>query len=199
MIGQQEYTDAAMAKAYGRDNGSRSDSDTEMRDASADNRGRSSPFVDRGTRPDSPSVPGGFRQSTSTSSYSKVVTTTKTSSTRPACRTSSSSYSPSAPGGKLRAIYFYESTNPHYGFTNFSAHEVKFQGKVYPTSEHLFQALKVCQSAIQDKRFLIRVTWSSWSSGRGWRSTFERLGQVPGQLSTKRADSRPRYDRIGRM
>jgi len=39
-------------------------------------------------------------------------------------------------------IYFYESDKPHYGFTNFSPHPVNYRGKVYPTSEHLFQALK---------------------------------------------------------
>jgi len=43
---------------------------------------------------------------------------------------------------KPRIVYFYESNKPHYGFTNFSPHEVKFQGKPYPTSEHLFQAFK---------------------------------------------------------
>ncbi|KAG8990906.1 hypothetical protein FRB93_002978 [Tulasnella sp. JGI-2019a] len=41
-----------------------------------------------------------------------------------------------------RTIFFYERTDPHYGFTNFSPHEVEYDGKVYPTSEHLFQALK---------------------------------------------------------
>ncbi|KAJ6495952.1 DUF1768-domain-containing protein [Mycena vulgaris] len=33
-------------------------------------------------------------------------------------------------------------TDPYYGFTNSSAHPVKYNGKVYPTSEHLFQAFK---------------------------------------------------------
>ncbi|KAL1740309.1 hypothetical protein HDZ31DRAFT_68060 [Schizophyllum fasciatum] len=39
-------------------------------------------------------------------------------------------------------ILFYHKHDPHYGFTNFSDHPVTYQGKVYPTSEHLFQALK---------------------------------------------------------
>ncbi|KAG8848563.1 hypothetical protein FRB96_001090 [Tulasnella sp. 330] len=39
-------------------------------------------------------------------------------------------------------IYFYEKYKPHYGFTNFAPHEVVFEGNVYPTSEHLFQAFK---------------------------------------------------------
>ncbi|KAL1754417.1 hypothetical protein FB107DRAFT_215695 [Schizophyllum commune] len=39
-------------------------------------------------------------------------------------------------------ILFYHKHDAHYGFTNFSDHPVTYQGKVYPTSEHLFQALK---------------------------------------------------------
>jgi hypothetical protein len=41
-------------------------------------------------------------------------------------------------------ILFYHRHEPHYGFTNFSNHPVEYQGKTYPTSEHLFQAFKVC-------------------------------------------------------
>lgn len=42
-----------------------------------------------------------------------------------------------------RRIYFYHKTDPYYGFTNFSDHPVVFNGQRYPTSEHLFQSLKV--------------------------------------------------------
>ncbi|KAJ3902766.1 hypothetical protein F5879DRAFT_804812 [Lentinula edodes] len=42
--------------------------------------------------------------------------------------------------------YDYESQveldQPHFGFTNFSRHGVVFEGKRYPTGEHLFQAFK---------------------------------------------------------
>jgi hypothetical protein len=41
-------------------------------------------------------------------------------------------------------ILFYHKHDPHYGFTNFSPHPVNYNGKVYPTSEHLFQSFKVC-------------------------------------------------------
>lgn len=40
-------------------------------------------------------------------------------------------------------ILFYHRQDPHYGFTNFSAHPVVYNGKRYPTSEHLFQSFKV--------------------------------------------------------
>lgn len=41
-------------------------------------------------------------------------------------------------------ILFYHKHDPHYGFTNFSYHPVLYEGKEYPTSEHLFQSFKVC-------------------------------------------------------
>jgi len=39
-------------------------------------------------------------------------------------------------------ILFYHRHDPHYGFTNFSAHPVVYRDKRYPTSEHLFQSFK---------------------------------------------------------
>lgn len=42
-----------------------------------------------------------------------------------------------------RPILFYHKHEPHYGFTNFSNHGVKHEDRIYPTSEHLFQSLKV--------------------------------------------------------
>ena len=44
---------------------------------------------------------------------------------------------------RRRPILFYHKDEPHYGFTNFSAHPVDYRGKRYPTSEHLFQSFKV--------------------------------------------------------
>ncbi|KAH0833184.1 hypothetical protein J3R83DRAFT_12213 [Lanmaoa asiatica] len=43
---------------------------------------------------------------------------------------------------KTAPILFYDKNDPFYEFTNFSPHEVIHKGKKYPTSEHLFQALK---------------------------------------------------------
>ena len=40
-------------------------------------------------------------------------------------------------------ILFYHKHEPYYGFTNFSAHPVMYEGKMYSTSEHLFQSFKV--------------------------------------------------------
>ncbi|KAH7929045.1 DUF1768-domain-containing protein [Leucogyrophana mollusca] len=39
-------------------------------------------------------------------------------------------------------ILFYHANAPYYGFTNFSPDPIEYQGKRYPTSEHLFQSLK---------------------------------------------------------
>jgi len=49
---------------------------------------------------------------------------------------------PSEPPERPSAILFYHSHDPHYGFTNFSPHPVIYDGKRYPTSEHLFQSFK---------------------------------------------------------
>jgi hypothetical protein len=58
-------------------------------------------------------------------------------------------FSKSSPAqGRSRAILFYHKHEPHYGFTNFSNHAVKYENRVYPTSEHLFQSLKVCATRL---------------------------------------------------
>ncbi|KAH9942727.1 hypothetical protein B0H21DRAFT_696088 [Amylocystis lapponica] len=49
------------------------------------------------------------------------------------------SWSPQQP---RQRILFYHKHNPHYGFTNFSPHPVRYKRKLYPTSEHLFQSFK---------------------------------------------------------
>ncbi|KAE9394009.1 DUF1768-domain-containing protein [Gymnopus androsaceus JB14] len=45
-------------------------------------------------------------------------------------------------GTRTPRILFYHKDNSYYGFTNFSAHSVHYDGKRYPTSEHLFQSFK---------------------------------------------------------
>ena len=53
-------------------------------------------------------------------------------------------YSPSSQVAERPSpIRFYHKHDPHYGFTNFSNHPVYYEGVMYPTSEHLFQSLKV--------------------------------------------------------
>ncbi|KAG1806018.1 hypothetical protein EV424DRAFT_254559 [Suillus variegatus] len=42
-----------------------------------------------------------------------------------------------------KPILFYHAHDPYYGFTNFSSDPIDYNGKKYPTSEHLFQSLKV--------------------------------------------------------
>ena len=44
---------------------------------------------------------------------------------------------------KRPRIFFYHEHEPYFGFTNFSHHPVGYKGIMYPTSEHLFQCLKV--------------------------------------------------------
>ncbi|KLO09494.1 DUF1768-domain-containing protein [Schizopora paradoxa] len=54
----------------------------------------------------------------------------------------SSRYKGTYPDSRRDCIYFYNKDEPHYGFTNFSPHPVVHEGKVYHTSEHLFQSFK---------------------------------------------------------
>ncbi|KAJ6541805.1 hypothetical protein B0H19DRAFT_1174732 [Mycena capillaripes] len=43
---------------------------------------------------------------------------------------------------KRAVISFYDHKNPYYCFTNLSAHPIAYNGEMYPTSDHLFQAFK---------------------------------------------------------
>ena len=42
----------------------------------------------------------------------------------------------------MKRILFYRQNDPYGEFSNFSAHPFKLKGKVWPTSEHYFQAQK---------------------------------------------------------
>ena len=66
-----------------------------------------------------------------------------------------------------KRILFYHAQDPYYGFTNFSPDPVEYQGKSYPTSEHLFQSLKVSE----EKR-TPPAGWARYVACplRGWRN-----------------------------
>ena len=49
-------------------------------------------------------------------------------------------------------IYFYESNQPYYEFTNFYYASVNLQGQTWPTSEHFFQAQKFPTNAALQAR-----------------------------------------------
>ncbi|EGN91902.1 hypothetical protein SERLA73DRAFT_191872 [Serpula lacrymans var. lacrymans S7.3] len=65
---------------------------------------------------------------------------------RPGRQGTATSTPPSTPITKpsktRQRILFYDAKDPYYGFTNFSPDPVEYKGRRYPTSEHLFQALK---------------------------------------------------------
>jgi hypothetical protein len=50
---------------------------------------------------------------------------------------------PRKSGRPSQRILFYHRHEPHFGFTNFAEYPVEYEGRIYPTSEHLFQAFKV--------------------------------------------------------
>jgi hypothetical protein len=56
------------------------------------------------------------------------------------------SYGPTpglGPSRIRKEIKFYKKGESYYEFTNFAPYDIIHKGKSYPTSEHLFQALKV--------------------------------------------------------
>jgi len=71
-------------------------------------------------------------------------------------------------------ILFYHHYDPHYGFTNFSPHPVVYNGKTYPTSEHLFQSFKVSSNythyAYSDDTWT--VWWLQTRTGRSYQDVF---------------------------
>ena len=71
-------------------------------------------------------------------------------------------------------ILFYHAHDPYYGFTNFSPDPVEYRGKRYPTSEHLFQSLKV-STVTANTPSLRQSIW------HGFRA-YTRLSSLPAQV-----------------
>ncbi|KAJ7147808.1 hypothetical protein C8R43DRAFT_889434, partial [Mycena crocata] len=76
--------------------------------------------------------------------------------------------------GPIRILIQHRETDPYFGFTNSSSHSVRYNGKEYPTSEHLFQALKYIdrRSDIAEK---IRTT--STSAAEAFKLSMTHLAQ----------------------
>ncbi|KAH7913782.1 DUF1768-domain-containing protein [Hygrophoropsis aurantiaca] len=72
--------------------------------------------------------------------------------------------------GTRGRILFYERGQPFYEFTNFSPHDIVYDQKRYPTSEHLFQSFKFLD-ANPEIAELIR------NSGENPRSAFDQAHQ----------------------
>ena len=115
-----------------------------------------------------------------------------------------SSSTPTTPTGTIRAglprthrILFYHRHDPHYGFTNFSPHPVVFNGKKYPTSEHLFQSFKVCSALHYHDQMSLTILASFKDTAQILQSMFEHAPR--GQVSPfqKHVDSNPKSDPIG--
>jgi hypothetical protein len=94
-------------------------------------------------------------------------------------------------------ILFYHRHDPHYGFTNFSAHAVVFNGKRYPTSEHLFQSFKVCLVPCIHSLLIINDISSSKNIALILQSIFEHV--LRGRVSPfhKHVDSNPKSELTG--
>ncbi|KAG8848565.1 hypothetical protein FRB96_001092 [Tulasnella sp. 330] len=69
-----------------------------------------------------------------------------------------------------RDIRFTIGSRRFRGFSNYSLHGVHFEGKIYPTAEHLFQALKAIMVTVTENGFLLT---SSLSTARISQNKFE--------------------------
>lgn len=110
---------------------------------------------------------------------SAISTNSQTYPPSPVYATPPTSPLPPAPS----RILFYDKDRPYYGFTNFSAHPVVYEGRTYPTSEHLFQSFKVRKKHARPSHclYLPSVSWSS-----------PRFGDAYTNLWPLRKDSFPR-------
>lgn len=50
-----------------------------------------------------------------------------------------------------QVIHFYHKEDPYYEFTNFALFPIRLNGKVWPTSEHYFQAHKHAGTPLEDQ------------------------------------------------
>lgn len=131
-------------------------------------------------------------------------------SRRPGVKSANASLCPPPPDNPRRSspvkasssrsrILFYHKYDPHYGFTNFSPHPVIYNGKKYPTSEHLFQSFKVkCFRnflQLNLSKFFYHISFSS--IGQILQSTFEHVLSGPVLPFLRLVDFSQKYDQIG--
>lgn len=72
-------------------------------------------------------------------------------------------------GGNSNAIYFYNDNEPYYEFTNFWPQDITIDGKLWPTNEQYYQAMKFNDGKLQET---IRQ-FKTDSSGSGPRKAFD--------------------------
>ena len=98
---------------------------------------------------------------------------------------------------RRRQILFYDRQHPYYEFTNFSEHPVKYKGKKYPTSEHLFQSFKVSRLLPIVNDFEFHYSFSFKTTGQALQNTFDYIAQDQVMLFQKPVDFSQKYVGIG--
>lgn len=98
----------------------------------------------------------------------------------------------------------YSSTSPHslsLSLSDHSPHPVEYGRKVYPTSEHLFQALKVGASLCLRRciSFIVPPPPSSWRAGLCFLSTSGPVAGRRGLQKLRPPDLNLKSDQTGRM
>ncbi|HEX8283472.1 MAG TPA: NADAR family protein [Pyrinomonadaceae bacterium] len=66
----------------------------------------------------------------------------------------------------MRVIKFYKVSEPFGCFSNFAAHPVELDGKVWPTSEHYFQAQKFAGTEFEEAIRLVKSPMIAARMGR---------------------------------
>jgi len=67
---------------------------------------------------------------------------------------------------KKRVIQFYRVSEPYGSFSNFSRHAIFADGRIWPTSEHYFQAMKFVDEKRQEKIRLAKTPRLAAEMGR---------------------------------
>jgi ribA/ribD-fused uncharacterized protein len=63
-------------------------------------------------------------------------------------------------------IYFYNKAAPYYEFSNFSSYPITLDGKVWPTTEHYFQAAKFTDEEVREAIRLAKNPYCAFKMGR---------------------------------
>lgn len=69
----------------------------------------------------------------------------------------------------MRVIKFYKVNEPYGCFSNFAAYPIEVDGKVWPTSEHYFQAQKFAGTEFEEEIRQVRSPMIAARMGRGRR------------------------------
>lgn len=103
------------------------------------------------------------------------------------------------------AINFY--TPPYYALNNFSPHAIEYEGKLYPTSEHAYQAGKLTNEEAQEAvcharspleaKHLANETYADFRDSKGETNKVERMEKILRTKLAQHAEVRQVLEKTG--